>query len=218
MKICTLAIGSDFREGLSRAFASKQIYANKHGYTYIQGGEEFWNRDKPIPWSKIPFLLYVLSMCEENEVIFLSDADVLITNMELKMETHLLPLLPEDKDLLLSIDSCGHLNDGNILIRNTQWSRDFWTRVDNQTDLTYHIWWENAAVIKLLEENPEDFAKTEITHKNKLFNAYIQGLPDQPLWAPGDFLVHFAGVYQTEKMNKYIDQILAGGTPRKSMF
>jgi len=218
MKICTLAIGSDFRKGLEKAFKSKETYAAKHGYTYIQGGEEYWNRAKPIPWSKIPFLLDVLSKCEENEVIFLSDADVFITNMELTMETHLLPLLPQDKDLLLSIDSCGHLNDGNILVRNTAWSRDFWKRVDAQTELTYHIWWENAAVIKLLEENSADLAKTEVTHKHKLFNAYIQGLPGQPLWAPGDFLVHFAGVYETTHMNKYIDTILAGGVPQKSMF
>ena len=218
MKICTLAIGSDFKNELRRALASKKEYATAHGYTYIQGGEEYWNRSKPIPWSKIPFILDILSQCEENELIFVSDADVLITNMDIKIEEHILPLIPLEKDLLLSIDSCGHLNDGNIVIRNTEWSRNFWKRVDNEVDLTYHVWWENAAVIKLLEENPDDLAKTQITAKHKLFNAYIQGLPNQPLWTPGDFLVHFAGVYSTSMMNTYIDEILAGGTPRKSMF
>ena len=138
--------------------------------------------------------------------------------MELRLEEHVAPLLPENKDLLMTIDSCGHINDGNILIRNTQWSRDFWKRVYEQTDLLYHPWWENAAVIKLLELNPSDLAKTEITNKCRMFNAYIQGLPNTPLWMPGDFLVHFAGIYDVKRMAKYIEDIDAGLTPRKGIF
>ena len=118
----------------------------------------------------------------------------------------------------MTIDSCGHINDGNILIRNSAWTRDFWSRVYKQTDLLYHPWWENAAVIKLLELNSSDFAKTEITNKCRLFNAYIQGLPNAPLWEPGDFLVHFAGIYDVNKMNKFILDIDAGKIPRRGMF
>ena len=130
----------------------------------------------------------------------------------------MVPLLPSGKDLLLTIDSCGHINDGNILIRNTPWTRNFWKRVYEETDLIYHVWWENAAVIKLLEENPSDLAKTEITNNARIFNAYIQGLPGFPLWEKGDFLVHFAGIYDVGRMNDFIKQIENGGTPRKEIF
>ena len=106
----------------------------------------------------------------------MSDADVYITNMDFDIEKSIVPLLPENKDLLMTIDSCGHINDGNILIRNSEWSRGFWKRVYEQTDLLYHPWWENAAVIKLLELNKDDLNKTEITNNCRLFNAYIQGL------------------------------------------
>jgi hypothetical protein len=218
IKLLTLAIGDDFRKSLGKALESKITYARKQGYQYILGDEKYWDRTRPIPWSKIPFLLDILENSQEGQIIFLSDADVYITNMNIRIEDHILPLLPENKDLLMTIDSCGHINDGNILIRNTSWSRDFWKRVNEQTDLLYHPWWENAAVIKLLELNPSDFKKTEITNKCRLFNAYIQGLPNQPLWLPGDFLVHFAGIYDVKRMDYYIKQIENGEIPRKEIF
>jgi len=218
MKLLTLAIGEDFRKSLKKALDSKKTYCDKHGYEYMLGGEEFWDRERPIPWSKIPFLLDVMKKSVDGELIFMSDADVYITNIDTKIEETIAPLLPDGKDLLMTIDSCGHINDGNILIRNTAWSRDFWSRVYDQTDLMYHPWWENAAVIKLLELNRSDFVKTEITNQCRLFNAYIQGLPNAPLWQPGDFLVHFAGIYDVNKMNKYIEDIDAGKIPRKGMF
>jgi len=218
MKLLTLAIGEDFCKSLSKLLDSKKEYCKKNNYECIIGGEEFWDRERPIPWSKIPFLLNVLEKSDEGELIFMSDADVYITNMNLKLEEHVVPLLPEGKDLLMTIDSCGHINDGNILIRNTKWSRDFWSRVYEQTELLYHPWWENAAVIKLLELNTSDLEKTEIINKCRLFNAYIQGLINMPLWMPGDFLVHFAGIYDVNRMNKFIKEIDEGGTPRKEIF
>jgi len=218
MKLLTLAIGEDFRKSLSKALDSKRNYCKKHGYEFILGDEKFWDRERPIPWSKIPFLLNVLENSKDGEYIFLSDADVYITNMDFDIEKSIVPLLPLEKDLLMTIDSCGHINDGNILIRNSSWSRDFWKRVSEQTELLYHPWWENAAVIKLLEINPSDFAKTEITNKCTLFNAYIQGIIGMPLWTPGDFLVHFAGIYDVKRMVKYMDDIDAGKTPRKEIF
>jgi hypothetical protein len=218
MKLLTLAIGEDFRKSLGKALDSKKEYCKKRGYEYILGDEKFWDREKPIPWSKIPFLLDVLKNSKDGEFIFMSDADVYITNMDFDIEKSIVPLLPENKDLLMTIDSCGHINDGNILIRNSEWSRDFWKRVYEQTDLLYHPWWENAAVIKLLEINKDDLNKTEITNNCRLFNAYIQGLQGMPLWQPGDFLVHFAGIYDVNRMNYFINEIEEGKVPRKGIW
>ena len=218
MKLLTLAIGEDFRKSLTKALDSKKEYCKKRGYEYILGDEKFWDREKPIPWSKIPFLLDVLKNSSDGEFIFMSDADVYITNMDFEIEKSIVTLLPENKDLLMTIDSCGHINDGNILIRNSEWSRGFWKRVYEQTDLLYHPWWENAAVIKLLELNKDDLNKTEITNNCRLFNAYIQGLQGMPLWQPGDFLVHFAGIYDVRRMNYYIKEIDEGRVPRKEIW
>jgi len=215
--VLTLAIGSDFKKSLKKALDSKRIYTERHGYRYVEGGEEFWDRERPIPWSKIPFILHELAQLPEGALVWLSDADVLITNMALRIEDQMLALLPSNKDMLICIDSCGHINSGNVLMRNTPWIRDYWKRVGEQTDLLYHIWWENAAMIKLLETVPNDLAHTEITNQHKRFNAYLRGLRGEPLWEQGDWLVHFAGVYSPKEMNELIVRIEAGETPRLQM-
>ena len=217
MHILTLAIGEDFRKALAPALDSKKAYAERHGYKYVEGGEMYWNREKPIPWSKVEFVLDILGKIPEGELVFLSDADVLITNPALRLEEHVCPLLPPEKDLLMTIDACGHINSGNMLMRNSAWLKNWWTRVGQQTDLLYHNWWENAAMIRLLEMVPSDLAKTEITAEHVRFNAYLRGLPGQPLWTPGCFLVHFAGVYNLKEMERLQGEILSGKIPRLAM-
>ncbi len=215
--ITTLVIGADYTKALAPCLDTKKAYAKKHGYTYIQGGSEFWDRTKPIAWSKIPFLLHVCQQVPEGELIWQSDADVAITNPSLKVEDQILPELPPGKDLVMTRDACGNINSGNILFRNTAWARDYWKRVGEQTQFTYHIWWENKAMIHLYETVKEDADKIYVTPKHKLFNAYLRGLPDQPLWTPGDFLVHFAGVYDLDVMASLTKRCLAGEIPRLQM-
>ena len=207
--ILTLAIGHDFCHELKECLDSKSAYALKHGYKYIQGGADYWLRDRPIPWSKVPFVLHVLESLPEGAVVWLSDADVLITNYDLEIETHILPHFPPTKDMLMCIDACGNLNSGNLFFRNTAWTRDFWKRVGMQVDLLYHIWWENAAIIKLLEMNKDDLDCVEITSDHTRFNSYMHGLKGQPLWSKGDFLIHFAGVYDIKKIRGLAKNILS---------
>ena len=215
--IVTLAIGHDFKKSLKDCLDSKQKYATLHGYDYREGGFDHWNRDRPIPWSKIPYLLSILEVLPEGAIVWLSDADVLITNFSVRLEEHILPLFPLSKDILMTIDACGHLNSGNMFLRNSPWLRDFWKRVGEQTDLLYHIWWENAAIIKLLETNPSDLTHVEIISDHTRFNSYLQGLPGQPLWVPDNFLVHFAGVYDLNRIKNLVNHIQSGKIPRLSL-
>ena len=215
--ILTLAIGADYKRALAKCLQSKRDYAEKQGYIYIEGDEQFWNRERPIAWSKVPFLLHWMNKLPENSILWLSDADVFITNPNLRIEEHVLPLLNPEKDFLMSIDACGHINSGNVFFRNTAWARDYWKRVWEQEDCIYHIWWENAAMIKLLETNPIDQAHIQLSTEHIRFNAFLRGIPGQPLWKPNDFLVHFAGVYDAKQMENLVEEILKGKIPRLSM-
>jgi hypothetical protein len=218
LTILTLAIGKDYRKHLTKALQSKQVYATKHGYTYIEGDETHWDRERPISWSKVPFLLRHLNKLEDGEIVWLSDADVYITNPNLDFASHVMPLFPNNCDMLMTNDACGHINAGNIVMRNSKWLRDFWKRVYEQTDVMYHIWWENAGILKLMEANESDRKMIHVTNQHKRFNAYLMGLENQAKWEQGDFLVHFAGVYDAKKMADLIGEIDSGKTPRLSMF
>ena len=108
--ILTLSIGHDFCKALQDCLESKRSYAARHGYTYVEGGQQYWDRTRPIPWSKVPFILAELSKVPDGSLLWLSDADVLITNPALSVAEHILPHFPATKDMLMTIDSCGHLN------------------------------------------------------------------------------------------------------------
>ena len=128
LTVLTLAIGADFVKGLATALASKEGWCARHGYRWVLGGEEHWDRERPIPWSKVGFVLAELARLPDGALVFLSDADVLVTNPAMRLEDVALPLLPAGKDLLMTIDACGHINSGNMLMRNSAWLRDWWRR------------------------------------------------------------------------------------------
>jgi hypothetical protein len=211
MIILSLAIGNDYRRKMRACLDSKKAYADKHGYTYIEGGDEWWDHSRPIAWSKIAFYTHYMKKAIEEtpgEIIWLSDADVYITNDTLKIEDRVMPKFPENKDMLFCVDAMNHINSGNIFIRPTQRVIDWFRRVDMRTDCINHIWWENAAMLLEWRDHPEDLEWIEIMEGNpRLFNAYIQGIKEEHLWKPGDWLVHFAGIYGEDSINKLIDII-----------
>jgi hypothetical protein len=211
MIILTLAIGNDYRRKMLRCLDSKRAYATKHGYTYIEGGDEWWDRSRPIAWSKMAFYInYIEKAMRETpeETLWLSDADVYITKHEIKAEDHVMPSLPSGKDMLFCVDAMNHINSGNVFVRPTQRVIDWYKRVDGRTECVNHIWWENAAMLLEWRDHPEDLEWTEILEdKPRLFNAYIQGIKESDIWSPGDWLVHFAGVYDVDAINKLIDEI-----------
>jgi hypothetical protein len=209
--ILTLAIGPDYRRSMQTCLSSKAIYAIRHGYKYIEGGDEWRDNSRPIAWSKMRFYIEHLekALKESPESIFwFSDADVYITNYNFRIEDHILPIFPLDKDILFCVDSFDHINSGNIFVRPTQRVIDWLKRVDHRTECVNHIWWENGAMLLEWQDHPEDLAWTEIRENDPArFNAYIKGLPGRQLWHPGAWLVHFAGIYDGAEINKYIDKL-----------
>jgi len=215
--VLTLAIGVDYRKNLEKALASKRAYCEKHGYTYRECHEEVWDRNRPIAWSKVPVWKEVAGQWDQWDYVWISDADVWITNPELRLEDHVLHLLPAGKDLLMTYDSCQHVNSGNMILRPSQWGVDFFQKVWDQTDCLYHIWWENKAICNLMASSPADNAHIEVTMEAWRFNAYLRGYKGTRLWLPGDFLVHFAGVYDPKDMVKLMEAIEKGEIPRLPM-
>jgi hypothetical protein len=219
--ILTLAIGTDFCRDLEPCLASKREYAARHGYTYIQGGAEYWDRGRPIAWSKIPFLLAFLrsEAATAFDFIWFSDADVYITTPELPLD-RVVVKMPAHTNLMLNVDSWNNVNSGNMIMRLrssscscTQFLIDYFTRVWNRTTDLYHIWYENKAMIDEYEAEPATKALIHFNTDVKLFNTYINGLPGSAKWEPNDFLVHFAGIYDTKKMRECVDKINAGVLP-----
>lgn len=205
--ILTFCVGADYKRAMEPGLESKRNYAKKHGYDLHIGGEDVWDRSRPIPWSKLKFIVQHI---DNYDYLFVSDADVIILDPTQRLETFLHELLPPNKDLLWTLDACNHYNNGNMFLRGRNaWAKGFLERAYNQTELLHHIWWDNAGMIRLFEQ-PDDAKHIETTKSHWLFNAYVFGLGKQErLYKPGDFLIHFAGVYDIwniYRMMKYVSE------------
>jgi hypothetical protein len=159
-------------------------------------------------WSKIRFIQKYLN---DYDYVFWSDGDAIITNPSLRLEDHVIPLLPDGKDMLWCIDACGNLNNGHLLFRGkSAWAMDFLERCYAQTDLLSHIWWDNAAFIRLFETVAGDKARIETIADPSRFNSYIFSRTNRAddtsvrLFRPGDFLIHFAGVYEPWNIHRFM--------------
>jgi len=216
--VVTFAVGADYKRAMAPGLESKRSWCARHGYDFHCGGDSVWDRSRPIPWSK---LLYLQSFLNDYDYLFVSDADVLITNPAARIEDVILPELGT-KDLLWTLDACDHLNSGNMLLRCSahSWIRSFFDLVWNQKELIHHIWWENAAMIQVLQTVPDHAAHVATCTKSWLFNAYLFGPtglavdPPRRLWQEEDLLLHFAGVYRGSKINtmmKYVQTCLTSG-------
>lgn len=211
--ILTFCVGADYKRAMEPGLASKRAYAERHGYDFLTDGEDVWDRSRPIPWSKLRFLLKYL---DAYDYLFWSDADAIFLDPSKSLEAHVLPLLPAHKDMLWTWDACNHYNNGHVLLRGkSAWARSYLTRAYEQTDLIHHIWWDNAAMIRLYETIESDRARIETCTEHWLLNAYVFGPTDSAqdpstrLYRPGDFLIHFAGVYDCWNIYRMMKYMLA---------
>jgi hypothetical protein len=211
--ITTLCLGNE-HPSIKQCIQSKADYAQANGYTFFQGGARFYDRTRPMSWSGIQFLLSVCTSLPPDTLIWHSSTDTYITQPSLLLESHLVPLLPPTKDMLLTTDSFGKLCSGSMLLRNTPWLRDFLQRVYNLSQYTHHPQREDGAIASFYTNSPDDAEKMELLTSPTVCNSYLGGLPGEPMWSPGDFVVRFVGVHDISAIPTMIEQCLAGEIPR----
>lgn len=191
--VLTLCIGADYRKAMAPGLESKKRYCERWGYEYLLGDEQFWDRSRPIPWSKIPFILHYL---DQYDFFWLSDADSMVTNPDLDLSDLLKDF---DSDPTLEMvwwkDGSYNINSGQVLFRGkSDFMRRFFTEVSKQEDLHYHIWWENAGMIRIAER-PEFSQQIKLREDYWELNSYYLPFRAPRWWEPGDRVLHFAGFY-----------------------
>jgi mannan polymerase II complex MNN10 subunit len=204
--IVTMAIGADYIKAMEPGFASKRDYAERWGYDFVLGGEEFWIRDRPIPWSKIPFFL---SLLDKYDFIWFSDADSMITNEEIKLEDLVSTCFSnKNREAVWWRDGCGNVNSGQILARgSSSIVRKWLEETAKQTDLLYHGWWENAGMIRVWENDASIREGIDLRTDYRMINAYLFPTEGRESWQLGDFCLHFAGVYESGNIHRYMKYI-----------
>lgn len=122
---------------------------------------------RPYSWYKIDVLKQAI--LDSNQVKYLlwidSDAVILNTNF------NLLDLIKSNKYLYISKDM-HNINCGSMLIKKNQYMYDFLDEVWNKKEFLNHCWWEQAAIIDLIENNYNNINEHIEYVPQKYFNAY----------------------------------------------
>jgi hypothetical protein len=186
--ICFMSIGDKYKSITKWSRQNKINYCNKYGYDFIED-ETIYNPDKPIPWSKIPLILKYI---DRYDYIVWIDADILIMNLDIKIEYYI-DKYPHDfvcgSDWIMP-------NTGFMIIKNTDFCKVFIssinTNVYNQDEHENgrYMNWEQGSFINMYDK---DFM--ECKSKNLVFITYPTEMNCYYYnYFPGHFVLHFAGV------------------------
>lgn len=185
--LCTLSVGEEYKEKTKWTTVNKKSYCAKHGYTFIDD-ETILDKSRPIPWSKIHLLLKYLN---EYDYLVWIDADILIMNMEIKLESFIERYSQYDQ-------ICGSdwrmENTGVWFIKNSDFSHNFLKAIwDNEYDekedpKERYMNWEQGSFINLLDKNfLQSKYRVKVTQPHEM-NSYWYN------YYPKHFVLHFAGV------------------------
>jgi len=202
---------------------NKYEYAMKNNYSFLCF-RSYEGYDRPASWFKVPL---ILSLLENYDWIFWTDADSLITNFNKKIEDIIetnyerkktlflspvaLPTevnLPElkEQNYIITQDNYSPCM-GEFIIRNCEWSKNFFLEMNKQIQFANDGIWENRAQDYLMFHNPEILKYCKFIPKKEM-NAFYKTAKEEPLdWTEGDFVCHLPATSQDRRV-RYMKELL----------
>ena len=175
------------------AAENKRMYATKHNYDFVARGAEFSQEQfrgrRPV-WGKIAAIQKVLP---HYEWLFWMDMDAVIAELDKDLrdiikfaeENH----THKDQELSLIVAQPKRdrmLNAGVMLIKNTDWSRRFFSEVQTRSTW-YHVRsFEQAAIWEVMTEDKWAPGVYNYAQDDHTMNTFPK------VYHKGDFVIHFA--------------------------
>lgn len=187
----TLAVGK-YLQLLDMSRITFIDYAKKWDYDFVEV-KESWDESRPYAWTK---LLAIRDLLDKYDFVFYVDSDALILRDDIDVATishtdFAWPVGPVNGKICPSA--------GIMAIRSSESSKMLFDLAYRQTDLIYNGWWEQAALMRILQyEDPRDHEKhwsefnlgklqIGITELDSSWNSTIQEFVSDPI------IRHFAG-------------------------
>ena len=148
----------DLSEPALTHYCQKNSYI-KHIYTIPD------NYHRPASWYKIEKLL---DHTTTNTGFSLwLDVDTMIINSNFDLKS----LVVDDKFIYISKDM-NNINAGVVMIQNNEYCNSFLQKVWDSTEYLNHCWWEQAAIVNLIDQNYMNITNHIEYVPQNIFNAY----------------------------------------------
>jgi hypothetical protein len=156
---------------------NKLEYCMRHNYAYVCERIPTVT-ERPAAWHKLDMIRRHLPYFDW---VMWNDADTLIMNPEIELED----LLDPAYRIVTGSDD-GGINTGNFLVQNSPKTFEMLSEWWRQEDWINHYLWEQKALTELVEDNYHWEQAVKVLPPRAM-NSYAIN------YAPGDFLIHFAG-------------------------
>lgn len=192
-------------------------YARRHRWDLVFSREEA-AAPRPSAWNKIVLAQQLL---EDYAVVGWIDADAIIVDGSEDIGAE----LDNDHDFYLVAHRAGTppaetLNSGVWMIKDTDWAKRFLAAVWDQEDLIGHMWWENAAIMRLLgwdldAEPPRPTGDTDWSERVKRMDPAWNSVP-QFGRSPRPRISHNAGLPLAHREPSLLDDLTTAVVERQS--
>ena len=200
--LCSIGAGPH-QALLALTRATFEAYAQRHGYDLVLHTRAL-DQDRPAAWSKIRLLRQLLS---RYDLLLWVDADAVIVDHEHDIAER----LEQDKFFyLVEHQYTGQQlpNTGVLMVRACDQADALLSRVWKSTDLIYHHWWENAAVMRVLGYEPTLSRlrrPTRLPDGVKLLDRAWNSIPEDPSLEPK--IKHYPGRPVAERLRRMQDDV-----------
>lgn len=183
--VCSVAIGEEYKKAVEKGMLSRKMYCIQNDYIYKD--EENYNvydSSRPPAWSKVQMILKCLKEAKADYVIWM-DADTIIMDFNHRIEDIILQQSAK-KDIIICKDNLD-LNTGVMIVKNTEWSINFFEKLWQAEEFTHADNWEQDAFIYFYDNNICNCVNNIVVLKQKSLNTFWYQ------YERGDFILHFAG-------------------------
>lgn len=184
--VCTFYTGEKYSDNVIHYGQQTMIdYCSNHNYTFHVEKEQLLP-DLPAHWTKLALLLR-LSRERDCDYIVWLDADIMITNQNIKIE-NIIEEHMHGKDFLLSRDISEEINTGVWIIRNTEYTKSILELIINLPELRYRGYEDQDVFNKVYTKNLlqiQDHCSILPVSKQRVMNCCVG------FYKWGDWLIHF---------------------------
>jgi hypothetical protein len=179
-KIIT-AYTNNIKEISDISYESYQNFCNKNNIEIQRF--ELNDIERPPSWYKIQLILNEFK--HGYDYIMWVDADTLLINNEFKIES----ILDEKSEIFISDDILG-INCGVMIWKNTENNKNILNKVWDSTEFINHFWWEQAAIISVIDMNYNNIQSIIKKIPQKILNSYDYNL--------------YSSNYDQDKINEFL--------------
>lgn len=202
-----------------KTWPNKVAYAEKHNYDYVVKTDDWVFEPRHIGWERMQFILDIFEAYPDTEWLWLTGADSLVTNFNIKIEDR----ISDTHDIVVAGDFNEPIVDDSLLVKNTPRARAYLQdMMDAMPDYVNHHYAENGWMLETYEKY-KDVVKIVPQH---MMNSYeyrmyrvapwnYEGTTDthghRGQWEPGDWLVHWPGTQLHERLalvEEYQDKVI----------